>query len=1573
MKRFLRRSWFVTAAVAAVAAVFALTALAGGGLVTGGTTLTYTAAAGEVNHVTVSVSAGNVVIDDPTGGVTALGGCTGTTQLTCGPLTALTAPMVINVGDANDSVTIAASVNSTIPSITIIGGTGNDTLTNNSNRQVTFIGGPGNDTLTGNGHDDTADYSSSPSGVNVDLGAGTATGDGSDTLANIGNVIGSSHDDTLAGDDLANDLQGGPGNDTVDYSGVTSTSASGITLTLGVPLIVPGTTNAGADTLGGIENVTGSHYGDSITGDAGPNTIDGNGGADSTLDGGAGTDTLSYASSPAAVSIDLGTPVQTNGDVVVTNSFERLTGSSFDDSLRGDGGNNILNGGGGNDALAGGGGDDTLNGGAGSNTADYSAAAAAVTASIVGGGTSGGADGDGGTDTYVNVQNLTGSGQGDTLTGDDAPNTINGNGGADAIDGGLGDDTLNGGPGSGDSIVGGQGNDTIDGGGGINDSVSYAGSVSSAATDGVRVNLGGSAPQATAIGTNDAGNDTIVPSSVENVTGSPFADSLTGDGNSNALIGSGGNDTFGFSGGNDDSFDGGTGTNSADFSADPGTVTLNLTTVDVPQAIDGVDNLTIASSGGLSTIQNVTGSPQNDVLSGDAQMNSLSGGGGSDTVNGGGDNDTINGDAGNDVLLGSSGDDSLDGGIGNDTIAGNVGTDALSGGSGTNTADYGTAAAAVSVDLRSGTAGNDGDGGSDTLSGFQNVTAPGIAGNALQGDAGNNVLDAGGAGGATVLYTGAAGGVTVDLGAGLASGDGNDTLIGGFATVVGSAFGDTLTAAPAGSTLNGAPGNDTLLGRGGNDSLNGGTGDDSLNGLGGTNTLDGGSGIDTADYSGVFGATVDLSMSGFQFTGGGTDSLSNVENLIGSAAADTLSGNLNDNAIVGGGGGDTLRGNGGDDSLDGQAGDDTLNGGSGDDALAGGTGSDSASFAGGNAVSASLTSGVATGQGTDSLSGVENLTGSANNDSLTGDAGNNTLDGGLGNDSLDGAAGNDSLAGGGGVDTADYSGSALPVNATLGAPGTATGQGNDSLSSIANLVGSNGNDTLTGDPGDNTLSGLGGDDSIAGGGGNDTLDGGNGNDTISQTGLGSTVENGGVGADTLNGGPGTDAVNGGSGDDSLSGGSGVNTLDGGTGTDTADYSAALNVPIASLGGNFALATWPAGVGSDSLVNLENVNGSPGADTIIGDGSDNVLRGLGANDFIRPAGGDDSVQGGNGTDTVDFQDAPGGVSVNLTTGTGSALGFGTVALTSIENVNGSGFADQLSGNGGPNTLSGAAGNDQIDGGGGADVLDGGANDDTIFARDGFVDTIVCGAGNDSASVDPIDTVNSDCEIAGFLSGPVVQTFEATGITTTAATLNGSVNPDGRAVTYFFRYGLTQGYGSTTASAPLPAGHTPLLVSAAISGLAPGTTYHYQLVVTDTLGNVTAGNDQAFTTGVPANPGPTALTLPASPGDAPPHDATLLGRVTTNGVPTTYFFEYGLTTAYGQQTAAQQLGSTSIPVLVWDYLTGLKSKTTYHFRLVATNQVGTSYGADNSLVAPFKSTTLSITTLRAAKSAAGFGRH
>ncbi len=97
---------------------------------------------------------------------------------------------------------------------TLFGGAGDDTLSGDEDNDVLF-GGAGNDTLDGGDGTDTADYSGATADVTVDLAAGTATGDGSDTLTNIENVTGSDKDDTLTGDAADNVLDGGKGQDTL--------------------------------------------------------------------------------------------------------------------------------------------------------------------------------------------------------------------------------------------------------------------------------------------------------------------------------------------------------------------------------------------------------------------------------------------------------------------------------------------------------------------------------------------------------------------------------------------------------------------------------------------------------------------------------------------------------------------------------------------------------------------------------------------------------------------------------------------------------------------------------------------------------------------------------------------------------------------------------------------------------------------------------------------------------------------------------------------------------------------------------------------------------------------------------------------------------------------------------------------------------------------------------------------------------------------------------------------------------------------------------------------------------------
>ena len=228
---------------------------------------------------------------------------------------------------------------------------------------------------------------------------------------------------------------------------------------------------------------------------------------------------------------------------------------------------------------------------------------------------------------------------------------------------------------------------------------------------------------------------------------------------------------------------------------------------------------------------------------------------------------------------------------------------------------------------------------------------------------------------------------------------------------------DTLTGDASGNTIRGYGGGDLLDGGAGNDTLYGGYGDDKLVGGDGADTLDGGAGVDTADYSSAAGAlTITLTSTYMQETGSaGKDTLTEIENLIGSASGDALSGSSAANRLDGGGGADVLRGLAGADTLIGGTGDDILQGGGDDDALVGGEGFDIASYEAAVAgVQIDLSKAGAMqnthGDGFDSLSGIEGLKGSAFGDVLIGTAQNESFEGGAGNDIVDGGSGVDTVS-----------------------------------------------------------------------------------------------------------------------------------------------------------------------------------------------------------------------------------------------------------------------------------------------------------------------------------------------------------------------------------------------------------------------------------------------------------------------------------------------------------------------------------------------------------------------------------
>jgi hypothetical protein len=97
-------------------------------------------------------------------------------------------------------------------------------------------------------------------------------------------------------------------------------------------------------------------------------------------------------------------------------------------------------------------------------------------------------------------------------------------------------------------------------------------------------------------------------------------------------------------------------------------------------------------------------------------------------------------------------------------------------------------------------------------------------------------------------------------------------------------------------------------------------------------------------------------------------------------------------------------------------------------------------------------------------------------------------------------------------------------------------------------------------------------------------------------------------------------------------------------------------------------------------------------------------------------------------------------------------------------------------------------------------------------------------------------------------PLVATNAASAVTTTGATLNGSVDPTGLATTYWFQWGATTGYGNETPHSVGGSSAGAVPRAAALTGLAAGATYHYRVVAANSEGT-TFGNDVTFTTAVP----------------------------------------------------------------------------------------------------------------------------
>ncbi len=1204
-------------------------------------------------------------------------------------------------GATNATVTIGGVAEDTLRNIeNLIGGSGADTLTGDA-KANTFSGRAGNDTIDGAAGNDTADYSEKAGTIAVTLnGANAATvtigGVAEDTLRNIENITGGSGNDALTGDGQGNLLAGGLGNDvliglagkdTLD-GGAGSDTASYAERTLPVVVTLRDSADTTAsingiveDTLRGIDNITGGSGNDTLTGDAAANALLGGAGNDrlkgslgaDTLDGGTGTDTADFAGTQLPVIVILRGATDGSASIGgvaedILRGIENVTGGETDDSITGDANANALTGGAGNDLLQGGAGADVLDGGTGIDTASYAEKTTAVVVTLNLGTASTVTVGGTAEDTLTNIENLIGGSANDTLTGDLRANRLRGGGGNDTLDGGLqfdtadysdktlpvvvtlndslpstvkvngvnedtlisiealvggsgadtltgnlynntleggaGNDTLAGGDGQ-DTLIGGAGTDTLDGGAGIQDLASYA-----EKTLPVAVTLNGSTNATVTVG--GVAEDTL--RNIENILGGSGNDVLTGDAQANWIVGGAGDDTF-TGGGGTDQIEGGTGTDTICFASVATAVVLTLKRY-IPAAI----TVGGAGQGSVRDVENIVGGTGNDILAGDSNANRIEGGAGNDTLRGGVGADVLDGGTGTDTvdfsdlsdpvvltLAGASFAQATVAGIADDTVR-NV--EAAIGGSGND-----ILAGSAAVETLKGGGGNDrlrGGGGNDILEGGIGIDIADYSDKTVA-----VVATLNGATAATVSVGGVAEDTLTNI-EGLAGGTAADTLTG-----------DTLA--------------NQLEGQGGNDALNGAGGDDLLTGGTGTDTLDGGTGTDTASFAEKTTAVV-VTLNGATAAtatvgGAAEDTLRNIENIIGGSGNDTFTG-------------DTLA-----NRFSGRAGTDVLDGGAGTDTADYSERTAAVVVTLGGATNATISIG---GVAEDTLRNIENIIGGAGNDTLAGDTAVNLLSGGLGNDTLSGGAGIDTLDGGAGSDTVTFAGASSPVVLALAgatqAQATVGGAANDFVIAVENIIGGNGNDTLTGDAAGNRLTGGAGNDTLAGLAGSDTLDGGTGSDTavFSEKTLAvsvilngaslALVRVGGLAEDMLRG---IENIVGGSGNDSLTGDAqanlfagraGTDTINGGAGRDTADYSEKTLPVVVTLAGATAATVSVGGIAEDTLRNIENIIGGSGNDIVTGDTLANVLSGGAGIDSFTGGGGADTFTGGAGVDRFFFTPA-----------------------------------------------------------------------------------------------------------------------------------------------------------------------------------------------------------------------------------------------------------------------------------------------------------------------------------------------
>ena len=190
-------------------------------------------------------------------------------------------------------------------------------------------------------------------------------------------------------------------------------------------------------------------------------------------------------------------------------------------------------------------------------------------------------------------------------------------------------------------------------------------------------------------------------------------------------------------------------------------------------------------------------------------------------------------------------------------------------------------------------------------------------------------------------------------------------------------------------------------------------------------------------------------------------------------------------------------------------------------------------------------------------------------------------------------------------------------------------------------------------------------------------------------------------------------------------------------------------------------------------------------------------------------------------------------------------------------------------------------------------------------------------------------------------PDTTTGAASGVASSTATVLGTVNPQGLSASYQFEYGTDSSYGSLAPATPAVAGsdnsdHAEVV---GLTGLSPATTYHFRITASNLNGS-TQGADQTFrTTGPPAVDATSVADLTRT-------SVTLNAQLNPEGADTSYHFQYGADTSYGNTVPVPDgdAGSSTDDQPVSIAVIGLQLNTTYHYRVVATNSLGTVAGPD-----------------------------